>query len=139
MDPLKENQLNAWQAVEDALNTLPMEPPPPDLTLSIMKMLPAQPVLQTQEAAHFQVFSWFDAAISLFLSMMFGLVLLAMTGMFIPPQMMPGIKWLLQVISYPSIGIPLVIAFVFTLVFLALTARLVLTSQRRFASTHQAG
>jgi hypothetical protein len=133
MQPLRDNQLNVWQAVDDALTTLPLETPPPDLTRSIMNALPPRPAPQPQAAPRFQIFSWFDVAISLFLSMMFGLVLLLMAGWFIPPQMIPALDWLLEIITYPTIGIPLLIASLLTMVFLALTARLLLTSHRRFA------
>jgi hypothetical protein len=135
MDPLSDNHLVVWLAVDDALNTFPMETPPPDLTTSIMRTLPDRSIsqFQPQVKMRFQIFSWFDVVISMFLSMMFGFVLLLMAGWFIPPQMIPALGWLLQIISYPTVAIPLLIASVFTLVFLALTARLLLTSHRRFA------
>ena len=132
MDPLNENSHPIWQAVDDALSTLPMQTPPSDMTLSIMKMLPPHPTAQPSAAPHFQLFSWFDITISFFLSMMFGLLLLLIAGWLFPPQMMPALGWLLQIISYPTIGIPLLIASIFTLVFLTLTARLLLTSHHRF-------
>ncbi len=97
-----------WEPVEDALRSFPLEQPPSTLLAGVLRNITPSRQTDTQKMASFQVFSWLDAAISLFFSMMFGLVLL--TGRIIPAQMMPLLEWTAKMVCQPIVSIPLLIS-----------------------------
>lgn len=108
--------------VEDALRSYPMEPVPVDLYARVMRGVKQSSPRTNQVVRPFQLFSWLDAAISFFLSIMFGMVLFM--SRIIPPEMIPSLKYVLRMIGHPLVIIPLIIGLIMACAGLLITSRL---------------
>lgn len=108
MDSLELSDRKGWDPMEDALRTYPLEQPPSNLYANVMKGICPTTESHRETKTYFRLFSWLDAFVSLFFSMMFGLVLLI--GRIIPSQMIPSLNWTANMIRQPVVSIPLLIS-----------------------------
>jgi hypothetical protein len=92
MDELKERELTAYAAVDDALRTYPEQQAPQALFPAVMGRIPPR-----QPAPKFRL-AWIDYALSLFVAMMVGLALLFRSSYRLPPYWDARLK--LQVLAW---------------------------------------
>lgn len=114
MHQLNSNEMTYWNSVEEALCSLPLEAPPPDLYINVMSQIQTLPFSATLPKPKFQIFSWLDAAICLFGSLMFSMMMMA--GWLFPSYIRPTIYWVFQIINYPVVKIPLIGAVMVSLI-----------------------
>lgn len=122
MDKMRAISEPTIDPVEDAFRSYPMEPVPGELYARIIRGVKQTSPSVPQVVRPFQLFSWLDVAISLFLSIMFGMILFI--GRIIPSEMIPSFKWVLRMIGHPLVIIPLVIGFIMVGIGLLITSRL---------------
>lgn len=96
-EPTHQDQA-AYEAVDDALRTYPLEPPPADILPSVMRRI--EGIRQIEEMRRVEARRaiprfrplWIDYAVSLFASGMVGLGLLLLGSFPISPHLVPDIE-----------------------------------------------
>jgi hypothetical protein len=129
MDEIKNNHGSTADPIEDVFKSYPLESVPVSLYANVMREVQKSPLQPYQVVRPFRLVSWLDVAISLFLSVMFGMIMLM--GKIIPPEMIPSLKWAVRMIGHPLVIIPLVIGLIMAGAGLIIASNLI-NSQRKF-------
>ena len=122
MDEIKNKSGSIADPIEEAFKSYPLESVPVSLYANVMREVQQPPLEAHQVVRPFRILSWLDVAISLFLSVMFGMILFV--GRIIPPEMIPSLKWALRMIGHPLVIIPLAISLLMAGAGLLITSRL---------------
>lgn len=111
MHPWDELDEKNWPEIEDALTTLPLEPPSADLYQSVMEQIKNQ---ETKDKP-FVFCSLFDAVMILFAGTMAGLIFIFIHLSALFPEAGLTLQWLYQWMTLPTIFFPLLGAFFMTI------------------------
>ncbi len=129
MGEIKNNHGSTADPIEEAFKSYPLESVPVSLYANVMRGVMQSVPNPHQVVRPFRIISWLDVAISLFLSIMFGMVMFI--GEIIPPEMFPSLKWAVRMIGHPLVIIPLVIGLIMACAGLIIASNFI-NSQRKF-------